>query len=69
MKFWFYDFLDEIADGLSKVWIKYKQKKNADYKESPNLKKYIRLGLGLLLGFLFITVIVSFGLETVKYLK
>ncbi len=42
MKFWFYDFIDEMAETISKMWEKHKKKKNPKYKATEELKNRIR---------------------------
>lgn len=67
MKFWFYDFLDEITQNICKMWVEHKKKKNPKYKESENLQKRVKLilrtilivALGIAIGMFFIQIIAS----------
>ncbi len=63
MKFWFYDFLDELTENISKMWVQHKKKKNPNYKENANLKNIIRTFIRAFLIIALIVAIVSFGIQ------
>lgn len=63
MKFWFYDFLDEITENISKMWVDHQKKKNPNYKENEKLKKRIRITIRTILIMALVVAIVSFGLQ------
>lgn len=65
MKYWFIDFLEEITENISKVWVEHKKKKNADYKESPNLKSKIRFTIKAILVVALTVAIISSIIQVV----
>lgn len=69
MKYWFIDFLEECTENLSKVWVEHKKKKNADYKESANLKNRIRFTIKAILVIALILAIISFGVQVIQYIN
>lgn len=68
MKFWFYDFLDEITENISKMWVEHQKKKNPNYKENEKLKKRIRTSIRGFLVIALIIAIISFGLQVKELL-
>ena len=56
MKFWFYDFIEEMADTISKMWTNHKKKKNPEYVATEELKKRIRL---IIIVFLALVLVCS----------
>lgn len=68
MKFWFYDFLDEITENISKMWVEHQKKKNPTYKENEKLKKRIRTTIRTILIMALVVAIVSFGLQVKELL-
>lgn len=63
MKYWFNGFLDEIVEGLNKLWTEYQKKKNPEYKENERVKNRIRLGLRLTLIIAMLIIIITFGIQ------
>ena len=65
MKYWFIDFLEEITENISKVWVEHKKKKDSNYKESPKLKSKIRFTIKTILVLALIAAIISFVIQVV----
>lgn len=65
MKYWFIDFLEEITESISKVWVEHKKKKDSNYKELPKLRTRIRFTIKAILVIALITAIVSFIMQAI----
>ncbi len=66
MKFWFYDFLDEMTQNICKMWIAHKKKKDINFVEDEKLQKKVRFIIKTILVVVLAVVVVSFFFQVIS---